>query len=170
MPSVVAEAEQAIETSPNETRTRETLWLALDAAEAKNDRATFNRLFKSINWRERSAEELRRVISLCLSLEMVRSARELADMGTQLYPENKKLAHIAYVIAPPRVIGTRPAENLGLPASRKWLNENSSNYKGHWIAVREGKLLGASPIFEELLEQIGQENRTPATIVARVLS
>jgi hypothetical protein len=170
MSCIVAEVEQVIETPPNEAQTREVPWPALEAAEQKNDRATFNRLFKTINWRERNAEELHRAIRLCISLEMVRFARELADLGMQLYPEDKMLARIAYVIAPPRVIGTRPAKNLDLPASRKWLNENSSNFKGQWIAVREGKLLGASPVFEALLEQIGQENRTPATIVARVSS
>ncbi len=159
-----------VEATPlNNAVQHDTLIAELQEAADKEARSTFVDLVKKTDWQSRTPEELREALDLSLSLDMVRLARELANLGTELFPENKILARAAYVLAPPQVIGTRPAENLGLPASRKWLSENSANYKGQWVAVREGKFLGSAPTLKRLHELIGPENRTPGTIVVKGL-
>lgn len=147
---------------------QDALLKACEEAAEKEHRGTFADLVKKIAWHERSADEMRHIIELSLSLEQVRLARELAALGRRLFPEDKKIERIDYVIAPPRVIGTQPAQDLKLKASRKWLAENDSNHRGQWVAVREGNFLNAASTLEKLLELIGPENRTPSTLVVKV--
>lgn len=141
---------------------------ACEEAAEKEHRGALADLVKKIDWQERNAEELRRVIELSLSLEMVRLARELAALGRRLFPDDKKIERIDYVIASPQVIGTRPAQDLKLKASKKWLVENASNYRGQWVAVREGNFLNSAPTLKKLHQLIGPENRTPNTLVVKV--
>jgi hypothetical protein len=44
----------------------------------------------------------------------------------------------------------RPAQGLSLDASQTWLKEHAAQYKGQWIAVQEGTLLGAAPTLQDL--------------------
>ncbi len=159
-----------METTPlSETARPDTLVADLRAAAEKNARSAFVDLVEKTDWPSRTPEELREALDLSLSLDMVPLARELANLGTQLFPENKIFARAAYVIAPPQVIGTRPADPIKLEPSRKWLRENAGQYPGAWVAVREGKLLGTAPTLKKLHEIIGPENRTPGTIVVKAL-
>jgi hypothetical protein len=155
------------------TGTQEPLLLAIEAAEAKEDRRALITLAEQVDWRSRRPEELIRAIQASLLLDMVLLARELADEGRRVFPNDKRLEQWAIVLAPPRIVGTRPASGkaMGLEASRRWFQQNNaSQYKGQWIAVHHGEFLGAAPTLKELYDKIGRDNRTPGTIVVKVLS
>lgn len=152
-----------------ETTQRDTLVADMLTAAESNARSAFVHLVEKTDWQTRTPEELREALDLSLSLDMVPLARELANLGTRLFPENKIFARAAYVIAPPQVVGTQPAGPVKLEASKRWLNENAGNFHGVWVAVREGKLLGTAPTLKKLLELIGPENNTSGTIVVKAL-
>jgi hypothetical protein len=153
----------------SETAQHDTLVADMLAAAENNARSTFVNLVEKTDWQTRTPEELREALDLSLSLDMVPLARELANLGTRLFPENKILARAAYVIAPPQVVGTQPAGPVKLEASKRWLNENAGKFHGVWVAVREGRLLGTAPTLKKLLELIGPENNTSGTILVKAL-
>jgi len=145
------------------------LLLAIDDAAADKDRTTLNRLTKKVAWSRCHPDEMIHVINLCIFLDMVLLARELAYEGRRLFPNDKRLEHFAIVLAPAKVIGTEPASDIGLEASHRWFQENSSQYKGQWIAVQNGELLGVAPTLKKLYDQIGPDKRTSSTIVVKAL-
>jgi len=143
---------------------------AIEDAAAKEDRETFSLIVKKVDWSKCQPSKLIRSIDLCLSLDMVPLAIELVSMGKQIFPSDKKIEIVARIISPPKVIGTRPAQSIGIDKSKKWIKQNSSKYKGKWIAVQNGELLGGAPTLKELHNQIGQHKNTPNTIMVKVLS
>jgi hypothetical protein len=155
------------------TATQEPLLRAIEEAEAREDRHAIITLAEQIDWRSRRPEELIRAIQACLFLDMVLLARELADEGRRVFPNDKRMEKWAIVLAPAKIVGTRPASGkaIGLEASHRWFQQNNaSQYKGQWIAVHHGEFLGAAPTLKELYDKIGRDNRTPGTIVVKVLS
>ena len=50
-----------------------------------------------------------------------------------------------------------------------WLREHAAEYRGQWVVVREGKLLGAAVSLAALKSLAGQELDPLSTIVTRVL-
>jgi hypothetical protein len=49
------------------------------------------------------------------------------------------------------------AQGAGLRLSRAWLREHAAEYRGQWVAVREGTLLGAAESLAALKSQARQE-------------
>jgi hypothetical protein len=105
---------------------------------------------------------------LALSLDLVPLARELVQQGSRVFPDDTRLQQVTAVLAPPVAIETRPAQGLSLDASQTWLKEHASQYKGQWIAVQEGTLLGAAPTLKDLYVQIGPGGKTAPTVVVKV--
>jgi len=153
------------------TGKQESLLLAIEEAAAIKDRHAIIALAKQVDWRSHRPDELIRVIQSCLFLDMVLLARELADAGRRVFPSDKKIEQWAIVLAPAKVIGTRPASANAehLKASYQWFRNNSTQYKGQWVAVRAGELVGAAQTLKELQEQIGQGQRNSKTIIVKVL-
>jgi hypothetical protein len=143
---------------------------AIEEAAAKENRETFSLIVKKVDWSMRQPYELVRTIDLSLSLDMVPLAMELVSMAKRIFPSDKKIEVLARIISPPRAIGTRPSQSIGIDKSKKWIKQNSFKYKGKWIAVQNGELLGDAPTLKELHNQIGQHKNTPNTIIVKVLS
>jgi hypothetical protein len=77
-------------------------------------------------------------------------ARRLAIQGTNLYPDNAELAKMAHILARP-VVTRRKGKNSGDARNNQlWLKRNFDNYKGKWVALRNGKLLGVADSMREL--------------------
>jgi hypothetical protein len=140
-----------------------------DAAESRNYEA-FEYLAKSLDYSEYGPAVLRQTLDLALNLDMVPLARELAQKGLCLFPQENAFQQAAIVLAPPQIIGTRPSKPSKLAASQEWLKNNAAQYKGKWVAVGDGKLLGAAAKFKELQKQIEGFGKTVDTIIVKVLA
>ena len=84
-------------------------------------------------------------------------ARTLATEGAARYPEHDELQKCARVLAPPitRVVPATSASRAAVAANHAWLKAHWQDYKGQWIAVREGQLVYATSSFDELVAHIG---------------
>ncbi|HXH12676.1 MAG TPA: DUF5678 domain-containing protein [Alphaproteobacteria bacterium] len=136
----------------------------------QKDRRTFAHLARALRWQDHHASDLLQAIDWALALDAVETARELAQHGRKLFPDHERLRQVAAVLAPPKVLGTRPSQPIGLDASQQWLKKHASRYKGQWVAVQSGTFLGSAPTLRELYERIGAEGKTAPTIVVKVLS
>ncbi len=146
---------------------RSTPVVLLEESAHAGDRRTFVALVKAIDWSTRQPDELATAIDLALSLEMASLAIELAQLGGRLFPNHERIQRAAQVLAPPVARVTRLPRAKGLDASMAWFDEHASQYRGQWVAVREGQLLGTAESLEELETVIGQGEEAISTIVVR---
>jgi hypothetical protein len=110
------------------------------AAEVGNERA-FARVAAEIDWLQRSAAEYARAVRLALATEAHLLARELADEGAKRYPDSQELQKMAHILAPPRVVRTEASIPGSLAANRAWMRLHADEYRGKWVALRNGSLL-----------------------------
>jgi hypothetical protein len=145
----------------------EQLALLTHLADARDYRR-FTTLIQSIDWSSRPAGELGRAIDLALSLQMVITARELAQLGRRLYPKDEHIQQASQVLSPPVAHSKRLPRARGLDASKTWLRDHANEYRGQWIAVHAGKLVGVAGTLDELRSAIGQDQDAVSTIVTKV--
>jgi hypothetical protein len=123
---------------------------ALEAAAEAQDGGRFDRVIKGIDWESRNEEDILRAIPLALAAGALVTARELSTLGARLFPANGQLGKFADILAPPRVVGTRPARESGIRENRDWLKAHSDEYRGKWVALRSGVLVGVADSPDEL--------------------
>ncbi|MFN8459604.1 MAG: hypothetical protein U0401_33985 [Anaerolineae bacterium] len=134
-----------------------------------DERQQFAARVNTIDWSVYQPEQLMRAIDLALRLELSSLAIRLAQQGKQLFPNHEHIQQAAQVLAPP--IGrevSRPYTQK-LNASQSWLREHASEYRGRWVAVREGELVATAESLQELATVMGQDENTINTLISKVL-
>jgi hypothetical protein len=120
------------------------------------DEHTFVEATKNISWDNRSASDLLRGIQLAFQVGAHIFARRLTIIGREQYPENRDLQKYATVLAPVEVIERNLPPDPGLKDNRDWLKAHKDEYKGQWVALQQGELIGASPSLKDLKSTINQ--------------
>jgi len=83
-------------------------------------------------------------------------ARRLATEGASQYPKHGELQRYARVLAPPTITRTDRSPDPSIRANRDWLTLHEAQYKGSWVALREGELVDIAPSLQELVAQLGE--------------
>ncbi|HDQ71280.1 MAG TPA: hypothetical protein ENN19_04180 [Chloroflexi bacterium] len=141
----------------------------LEAYADLGDYRAFGELAERIDWAVHSPDDLTAALDMALGMEMSRLAMKLAQIGGRLFPDNERVQQAAQVLAPPVTQVTRLPSGRGLEQSRLWFRQHASEYKGQWVAVREGRLLGAAHAFDAIASLIGEGEDAASTIVTRIL-
>lgn len=113
----------------------------------------------------RSAEEVIQAISDALATGKPSLARQLALDGTKQFPDHEELRKYARVLAPPTVTQVGQIQTPSIRTSRQWLRAHWQDYIGQWVAIRDGKLLYASPSFDDLSSHVDEADNTFITQV-----
>jgi hypothetical protein len=79
----------------------------------------------------------------------------LAAQGAKLYPDHLELRKMANVLAPPRVVDDDISPIPSVRANQVWLRDHGHEYKGQWVALREGTLLAAGATTREIWDRLG---------------
>ncbi|MDQ3815783.1 MAG: hypothetical protein M3347_17865 [Armatimonadota bacterium] len=136
------------------------------AAEAGDER-DFRRIMRQMNWDGCTATEFEQAIALALATGAPLAARELAMQGAAQHPASQELQKMARVLAPPRVVQTcAPNDPAGVKANQEWLHTHAAAYRGQWVALRRGQLLGAAASLRELKERSGALTGTFVTHIS----
>lgn len=106
---------------------------------AARDAHSLADLIAAVDWATHSPAELLVAIDLALALNLTRLAMRLAREGGALFPEHERVQQAARVIRPAEVLHTQSPPAKGLPASMEWFSQHAAEYRGQWVAVREGK-------------------------------
>jgi hypothetical protein len=142
----------------------------LEAAVEANDHRAFLAQIEGVDWSAHTPSDLLCAIQLALSLNLVWPARDLAKQGIQLFPDDEPLRRAARVFEPPTARMSRNNTPLkGIKESHNWLRDHAHEYRGQWIAVNQGRLLGAARTLDELRPIIDQAEDSRSTIVTKVL-
>jgi hypothetical protein len=145
------------------------LFLLLDVLVQENNRQAFVLLAEGIDWSIHQPSDLLHAIDLALNLELSSLAMTLARKGADFFPGHGRILQAARALAPP-VVSTEPGRDMrGLEDSKIWLEEHASEYRGHWVAVRDGNLLKAATTLKALKQDIGDGEEAARTLVTKVL-
>ena len=140
----------------------------LETIAQHGDHERFLSLWNTIDWANYVAAEISQAIDLALSLDIGASAAHLAQLGVKQFPDDLRLVQAARVLTP-SAIRIAPSNQPGrLQALQDWLHFHANPYRGQWVVVRAGHLLGAAPELAQLSEIITRENDPATTIITRV--
>ncbi len=142
---------------------------ALVAAAEAHDRSTFVSYVETIDWAGQQPEDLVRAVNLALQLDLAALAVRLARHGGRLFPAHQGLQQLARVLAPPVVRASSAPPAQDLDASREWLRNVASKYHGKWVAVRQGRFLGAADTLRELMTSVRPDYDPAGTIITKVV-
>lgn len=123
---------------------------------------------RRIDWDSAAVELFRQAVEMAMMLGAPKLARELVNLGLERFADDERLVRAAHVLAPPKLIRTYPAAGPELSASLDWFKEHAPKYRGQWVAVDAGKLLGAAASREELVKQVGSSFHSE-TIVTHIV-
>ncbi len=155
----------ALTVIPTSTTDRDYEMEQLREAVKRGDEKAFTAIANGIDWSLRSPEELRLGIRYALRVGAHLKARQLAEDGGEWYPDHPDLQRAAHILAPPKPISSAPAGPAGQSAQAniRWLKQHGDQYRGQWVALRNGTLLATGASSKELLSKL--ENPKDETIL-----
>lgn len=136
----------------------------VEAAKA-GDESAFIEAARRIDWANTVAADYIRSIQLAFEAGAHMAAREISAEGARRYPEDAELRRQAYILSPPRITKGTVTEAHPHRANRDWLKANADEYRGRWVAVRAGELLGTASSVDELIDQVGDTKGVLLTVV-----
>ena len=108
-----------------------------------------------IDWRQRQASDFVHGVRWALAAGAHLAARKLATLGNKLYTSHRELQKMAHLLAPPRTVKSHLLSSpTSLQANRAWLSNNAGEYRGQWVALKNGSLLAAAPTAHELKNEL----------------
>ena len=140
----------------------------LESYACSQDREGFAGAISRMPWEYQPSDVIARTIDLALSLDLPRQAAEAARAGLARFPDDLRFRQASRVLELP-VVRSIPSQHAGgLSASQVWLRDHAAPYRGQWVVVREGHLLGVAPDLGSLRTLIERENDPATTIITRV--
>lgn len=130
------------------------LELAAELSSA-NDLKPFLSVYRQIDWETHPAADFAQAVRLALHVGAHQAARECALAGSRRFPHHAELQKLARLLAPPDAKSIPGQGNPSWRANRAWLQQHWDDYRGHWVALRDGQLLAVANDVNGLEAQIG---------------
>jgi hypothetical protein len=131
------------------------------AAQASNpyDVSPFVQASQKIDWQTQPAANFVEAIRLALSIGAHHTGQKLASLGMSRFPKHPELKKIAGILTPPISTSTSPADPA-IQNDMAWLKAHWDEYKGQWVALRDGQVLAAADSVEAIEQQVGNVKNT----------
>jgi len=126
----------------------------LETAAEAGDERIFVEVLRQVDWRIRPAEDLVHGVRLALKAGAHLSARQLSRDGLRRHPENPELQKMVRILAPDKVKSTPRPPDSSVRANRNWFANYSAEYRGQWVAIKDGHLLGAASTLQALKTKV----------------
>ena len=136
------------------TKDREEGTAMLEIAAEKSDEMAFVQAVSEIDWPQRPAADFARAVRLALAAGAHLLARNLAAQGARLHPDHLELQKMARILAPPRVVRADLPPDPSVQANHAWLRAHADEYRGRWVALRNGQLIAMGYTARELKAQL----------------
>lgn len=144
---------------------RPTVEHRLEKAARQGDEATFLSAIKNVSWQDMSAADYSKLVDLALEAGAHAAARQIAAEGFACYPNDVALEKRSRILAPPKVMRRDKVQYPTHRANRDWLKANGKSYRGRWVALHDGQLLGAADSMDELIKHTGHDKGILLTLV-----
>lgn len=129
----------------------------LELAAENGDEGAFLRSYRAMDWRRRTAGHYLRAVQLALASGAHMAARSLSTEGVARFPNHAELVKYAHILAPPTVIRSDLPPRPDLKANRDWIMMHRQQFRGQWVALRHGKLLGVATTLQALRNQLRED-------------
>lgn len=126
----------------------------LEIVAEAGDETAFVQAASEIDWSRHPAADFARAVRLALAAGAHLLARNLADYGHLLHPQHEELAKMAHILAPPRVVRTGLPPDPSGRANLEWMRDHAAEYRGRWIALKDGVFITYAPTARALKEQL----------------
>lgn len=126
----------------------------LEDAAAREDVTAFGRAEETMEWTRYPPEDFIRAINLALRIGTLAVARRIAEKGARLYPNHEDVQLHARVLAPPKVLRTDLPADPKAEADIAWLKQHATEYRGKWVALKDGELKDSADSFEQLFARL----------------
>lgn len=126
----------------------------LEAAATAGEPERFTAVCKTTDWSRRPAVDFERASKLALAAGAFLAARRLAEEGVRYNPSSGELQKLLVVLSPPKAVRADLPPDSTLRANRDWLKQHASDYRGQWVGLRGGQLIGHASTLKALVSQI----------------
>lgn len=124
------------------------------------DPTSLKKVFKEIKEKllsqEESSEDLKhkskKLIEIFLSSENIDAAREISELASKKFPDEKNFSVAKNILSPPKLLATKRSETEGIAETVKFLRNIDDNFDKKWVAVSRGQLLAVSKSYSNLVE------------------
>ncbi|HLO48065.1 MAG TPA: hypothetical protein VK211_06545 [Kamptonema sp.] len=82
-------------------------------------------------------------------------AQQLSFKAVEHYPDHAEIKKIARILAPSLVRVIKEPTDPKIWLNQEWIKQNRMQYRGNWVALKDGKLLAIGKNVDELAEQVG---------------
>jgi hypothetical protein len=103
-------------------------------------------------------EGVNRLLQSQISRGSIKRARVTLQFAVQVFGEDDYYRKVHAVLAPPRVIETKPARPMGLRESLEFIKKHRKELNKTWVALSRGELLGVSDRYADLLDRFRGED------------
>ena len=96
--------------------------------------------------------------------QRIQDACSTLQRGADLYPKDKKIAHLLRAISPGRVTnvkGTAPNRSKEVA----WIRRHGNKYRGQWVAINGDDLLATATSLNTLLKKIQRNDKGNSPLV-----
>lgn len=131
----------------------------LENAVASDDKSGFGKAADAIDWSKHAPEDLIRAIHLALEVGAHGTAHNLAKIGARQFPDHEPAQRYARILAPAKLLRADLPPDPGIEADALWLKKHSGEYRGRYIALKDGELLDADDSFEPLVAKFPRGSR-----------
>jgi hypothetical protein len=139
---------------------------ALELAAQSEDEGLFSETVRQISWTGRPASDFLRAVQMALGAGAHLAARRLASEGAKLYPNHQELSKIANLLAPPRIIESKPPSDSSISDNQAWLRSHTDEYRGWWVALYDGNLVAAAETVSDLKSRL---DTTSGLMITKVI-
>jgi len=146
---------------------RESAIARLEAAAEAGDGISFLNLLEELGYETLSSDDFIRVMKAALEAGAYPAARARSVKASNRYPTHAEIQKYAYVLARPKVVSSTPADPIVAEAIKNdwnWLRANGAAYRGKWVALRNGQLLGAADSLKDLTKDLDDRKDVFLTI------
>ena len=104
-----------------------------------------------------SPEDFIHAIQTALENSDRETAQQLSNQAVKHYPKHEELLKYAHILAPPKVTVDKHPSNRDTEVNQNWVQQNRIQYRGQWVALRNGQLLTSANSIHELIEQLSDK-------------
>ena len=135
----------------------------LENAVASDDKSGFEIAADAIDWSKHAPEDLIRAIHLAFKVDAHGTAHTLAQIGARQFPDHEACQKYARALAPAKLLRADLPPDPGVEKDARWLREHAAEYRGRYIALKDGELLDTADSFEPLIAKFPRGSRVLVT-------
>jgi hypothetical protein len=85
------------------------------------------------------------------------TAQQLSIQAVKHYPQHEEILKYAHILAPPKVTVEKRLPDRDPEVNQDWIKQNRTQYRGQWVALRNGQLLASASSIDRLVEQLSDK-------------